>query len=134
MPGFDVSWLAIIVATLAYFALGAVWYMALSGQWMAAVGKDREQIESDQRSYIYAVQFVATALLTVLVAYLVVNVFSVASIAEGLLAGALIGGVAILASSGDFLYEGRSLRLFLINSGYRLVGIMLMSAIVAWLG
>ena len=30
MPEFDVNWLAIIVATFAYFVLGAVWYGALS--------------------------------------------------------------------------------------------------------
>ncbi len=35
----DVNWLAIILATLASFAFGAVWYMGLSKQWMSALGR-----------------------------------------------------------------------------------------------
>ena len=39
MTHFAVNWLAVIVAIIASMALGFVWYMALSKQWLAAIGK-----------------------------------------------------------------------------------------------
>ncbi|MGE3529380.1 MAG: DUF1761 family protein, partial [Methyloceanibacter sp.] len=41
-----VNYLAVIIATLAGFGLGTVWYMILAKPWMRAVGKteaDRPQ-------------------------------------------------------------------------------------------
>jgi hypothetical protein len=42
---FSVNVWAVLVATVAYFALGALWYMALSTPWMAAVGFTRADVE-----------------------------------------------------------------------------------------
>ena len=39
-----VNWLAVVLATVASFAFGAVWYMSLSKQWMVALGKTRDQL------------------------------------------------------------------------------------------
>ena len=38
----DLNWLAILVAALAFFALGAVWYQpkVMGGRWMKAAGVD----------------------------------------------------------------------------------------------
>jgi fatty acid desaturase len=38
------NYLAILVAAIASFAFGAVWYMSLGKQWMAALGKTEEQL------------------------------------------------------------------------------------------
>jgi Protein of unknown function (DUF1761) len=136
MPEFDVNLLAVLVATLAYFALGAAWYMALSDQWLAAIGKTREQVQAREQERggraIYPAQFVATLLLVLAVAYWVVNVAGARGSVEGVRAALLLTPVAVLASSGDFLYEGRGLRLFLINSGYRVVGLALAGAILGY--
>ena len=133
MPEFDVTWLSIIVSAVAYFALGAAWYMAFATPWMGAVGKTKEQIKEDERAWIYPLQMLATFALVVLISYLLVNVFKVDGVGEGISAGLVLWLIAVLASSGDFLYEGRNRTLFLINSGYRLAGFVLTSAIVsAW--
>ena len=42
-----INWLAVIVATVASWALGAAWYMAFSKQWLAAIGKTRDQIHAE---------------------------------------------------------------------------------------
>ena len=34
-----INYIAVLVAAVAAFAFGAVYYMALSGPWMAALGK-----------------------------------------------------------------------------------------------
>lgn len=132
LPTLELNWLAVIVAALAYFALGALWYGVFATPWMAAVGKTKEQIQADSRPYIYPLQMVATFLLVVLLAYWLVNVLGVGSddLAAGLGGGLLLWAVAVLAGTGDFLYEARPLRLFLINSGYRLTGLLTSAAIV----
>ena len=37
-----INYLAVIIATLAGFGLGAVWYMVLGGAWMHALGKTKD--------------------------------------------------------------------------------------------
>ena len=45
---FPVTYLAIFLAAIGGFAVGAVWYMSLAKPWMAAVGRTEEQIKADQ--------------------------------------------------------------------------------------
>ena len=42
------TYLAIFLAAIGGFAVGAVWYMSLAKPWMAAVGRTEEQIKADQ--------------------------------------------------------------------------------------
>jgi len=42
------TYLAILLAAIGGFAVGAVWYMSLGKQWMAAVGRTEEEIKADQ--------------------------------------------------------------------------------------
>ena len=41
--------LAVLVAAVAGFAFGAVYYMSLSRQWLAAVGKTKEELAASAR-------------------------------------------------------------------------------------
>ena len=43
-----VNYIAVVIATLAGFGLGAVWYMALGPVWLRALGKTKEEIEQAQ--------------------------------------------------------------------------------------
>ena len=49
---FAVNWLAVLVAGIAGFAVGAAWYMALGKQWMEAQGKTREQLGSGPAPFV----------------------------------------------------------------------------------
>jgi hypothetical protein len=44
MNGISVNLVSVLVAAIASFAFGAVWYMSLGKQWMAALGKTEEQL------------------------------------------------------------------------------------------
>src|SRR5690606_457348 len=65
-----INWLAVIIAAVASWALGAVWYMVLADRWLAAIGKTREELNSkDPAPYIWSVvvqlvMAVALAMLT----------------------------------------------------------------------
>ena len=50
-----VNWLAVVLATVASFAFGAVWYMGLSGQWLDATGKTRDQLSGGYTPFVWSV-------------------------------------------------------------------------------
>ena len=55
MDYLGINWLGVILATLASFAFGAGWYMGLSRQWMAALGKTRDQLQVGYTPFIWSV-------------------------------------------------------------------------------
>ena len=38
------NYIAVIIAALAGFGLGAVWYMVLGGPWLHALGKTKDEL------------------------------------------------------------------------------------------
>ncbi len=53
------NYLAIVIAAVAAFAWGAVYYMSLSKQWLAAVGMTKEQLGEKRSPVPFIVSFVA---------------------------------------------------------------------------
>jgi hypothetical protein len=53
------NFLAILIAALAAFAWGALYYTSLSKQWLAAVGLTKEQIGTNRSPAPFIISFVA---------------------------------------------------------------------------
>ena len=128
-----VNVLAVLVATLAYFALGALWYMALSAPWMAAVGFSREDVEKGSNPAIFGLTFVLEAVTVFTLAVLLRN-SGLTGLAGGASLGALVGiGIWFALMSVTFMYESRKPALFLIDGGYHVVALVVAGAILgAW--
>ena len=45
--------LAIIVATLCYFGLGAVWFTVFRNAWLEGIGKTMEQLMKNVNDHLY---------------------------------------------------------------------------------
>lgn len=124
---------AVLVATVAYFALGAVWYMVLSEPWMAAVGFSREDVERGSNPAIFALTFVLEAVTVFTLAVILRN-----TVLTGLIGGASLGalvgiGIWFALMSVTFIYESRRPALFLIDGGYHLLALVVAGAILgAW--
>src|SRR5689334_13883936 len=52
MPFADVNWIALLAATAAGFAFGAVWYMSLSKPWLTCIGKSAQQMKANGPSLL----------------------------------------------------------------------------------
>lgn len=124
-----VSWIAIIVAAVVKFAIGAAWYSpALFGkQWQVAAN-----VEPDPSAMMKAIP--AQVIGDLIMAYVLAR-FIGHYAADGLVAGAFIGFMAWLGfvatvMIGPIFYEKRPMGLFTINAGYQLVGIVVMGAII----
>ena len=129
-----INWPAILVSALAFFALGAVWYSALFGKaWMAAVGIPKERIE--QSSAVRA--FIGTGIAAIVMAYVMSYLLDYSNghdVKGGLIAGFFTWlGFVGTTFTIQYLFERRNLKLWLINNGYHLVGLLLMGVIQgAW--
>ncbi len=119
------QFVAVLVAAIAGFGTGAVWYMALSGPWIAVsgvrLGPDGKPVPPEGLSPMI-VGFVAV----LLVAGMMRHIFGMAGIdtaGEGLGAGLGIGAFLIspwLAMC--YAFAGRSGRLTVIDGGYAVLG------------
>lgn len=121
---------AILVATVAAFVVGAVWYSPIlfGTAWMKENGFTEEEVRNANMGKAYFFAFVLTMIMAVnLAAFLGGS----ADLTWGLTAGALTGIGWISAGLGIlYLFEGKSMRLFLINAGYMTVILILMGGII----
>lgn len=116
MPEFNM-W-AVLVAALASFLLGGLWYSPLlfGKAWQREVGLSDEQLANGNMAMIFGLSFVLS-----LAAALVFALFlgPRPPLALGLGAGAAAGLFWVSSSFGiNYLFERKSLKLFAINAGY----------------
>ncbi len=124
------NWLAILVATLAGFALGAVWYGPIFGDaWLSAIGKTADQIQPSPVPFV--ISFI-TALITAIVLAMLINALNISTLGGGVAIGLLVGiGFIATAMASDAAFGDTGLKLWLIQSGYRVLYSVVMGAILA---
>ena len=123
------NWLAILVATLAAFMLGWLWYGPLFGQaWLKAIGKSADEIEPSPRPFIITF---FTTLVTCIVLAALMSSLDMMNLTGGIALGAITGiGFVAASLASDSAFCGWGVSLFLILSGYRVVFSILMGAIL----
>jgi hypothetical protein len=123
----------VVAATAAGYVLGAIWYAppVFGNRWMAALGKTKEQLGSPARAMGLTL---ITCLISAWVLAVILARAGVGSAMGGAVAGVGVGlGVYGLNLYSDSLFAGISLRLILIQAGYRASQYALMGAILgAW--
>ncbi len=124
------NWLAILVATVAGFALGGLWYGPLFGEaWLSALGKTADQIQPSPTPFIISF---FTALITAVVLALFINALNISTLSGGVVIGLLVGiGFIATAMASDSAFGDTGLNLWLIQSGYRVLYSVIMGAILA---
>jgi hypothetical protein len=130
----NVSLVATFVGTILSFVLGALWYGPLFGKtWMAAVGLTPETIRRDHNpARTYGTTFVLSLVACyVLGLYLGPDPGLAFSVAVGAAAG--IFWVATSLAT-NYLFEGRSAALMLVNGGYHAVRFTLFGLAFGLLG
>ena len=128
MGNFDLGSLnywAILVAVVFNQALGAAWYSGLAKPWMAEVGltaDDMEAMKGTPRQWYPYVLAVGAAIVFTLVLALLAQGLGADGAGEGLGLGLLAAiGFIFTSNAINYSFEGRSLKLFLINGGYPLI-------------
>lgn len=124
--------LAVIVSALIFFGIGAGWYNAFATPWLAGIGKTMEDMmrQNGGSPLPYVVGFIAILVMCYTLAWLIGRLG-----AQSAGAGARTGAVVALGFIAAMLalnygFEARSTTLWLINTGYALVGLVIAGAII----
>ena len=130
------NYLAVVVAAIAYWFLGALWFAVLfTKPWMALEHISEEQVRAAGAAPI--LPYIVSFLLNLLIAYVLAQLClwrNATTAARGAALGVLlwIGFVGPITYS-TYMYEMRPWQLFAINEFYPLVGLCLMGGIIgAW--
>ena len=127
------SFISVIVAALASYGFGAVWYMSLAKPWMAAsgveVGEDGQPANrKDPKPYVISI------VASIIVAGMMRHMFSLAGIdtvGKGLVAGLGLGlFIATPWIVTNYSFVGRPKNLILIDGGYAAIGCTIMGIVL----
>jgi hypothetical protein len=125
----NLNWPAIVVAAVSAFLFGFLWYSVLfSKRWMKENGFTEESMKNANMLKIFGLSF----LLMVFAAFnLAMFVGKDAGAAFGAAAGFLAGFGWVFTFLGvTYLFERKSLALFLINGGYSVASLTIMGFIL----
>lgn len=139
-----INYLAVVGAAVSAMAIGFVWYGPLFGkQWIALMGWSEAEIQAGQEKMkkegwkTYSLQIVGSLVMAFVFAHSLEFATSYLKI-EGVRAG-LEGafwnwiGFIVPVTLGTVLWEGKSWKLWLLNSGYYLTVLVVMGLILALL-
>ncbi len=124
------NYFAVFVAALSTFLIGGLWYSPIlfAKSWMVENGFSEEELKGANMGKIFGVSFV----LQLIIAFnLAAFLGGEQDLGWGITAGALAGIGWVATSFGvTYLFERKSMKLFLINAGYHIVSFIVMGAIL----
>ena len=127
--------LAVIVAAIVFFAIGAGWYTAFSAPWLNGIGKTVEQLTKDGGGtpMAMATGFIAILVMCYTLAWIVDRGLQPTA-GNGALTGATVAfGIVGAMLALNYGFEARGITLWLINAGYAFVGLVVAGPIIgAW--
>ena len=125
----QINWLAVIVAALAPFVIGSLWYGPLFVKpWRALSGVQKDT--PGQNSM--ALTFGTAAVLNLIISTSLAMFIGGGDWSFGLFAGFMSGFAFVAMAFGvTYLFESRPFKLWLINAGYQTVVFAVMGTILA---
>jgi hypothetical protein len=138
MRSFRIHWPAIIVAMLVSFLFSAGWFSYFRTPWMEGIGRNMDFFNQLPK-WIVPMEF-ATSLACSIVIAVVLSIAIQASgpqtVKRGIVCGALLWlGFVATSWAQEYVFEVRPLGLYAINTGYQLISMMFIGAIVGgWKG
>jgi len=133
----QINWWAILVASLAYFVLGALWYSKalFGGKWAKLMNLDMNN--PDLRKGMGGMMF-STFVLILIVCFGLAVIIHMIKFGDDYLYGIKLGlltgfAFATTAVSINYVYERKPTNLYLITNGYHIVGHVIAATIlVLW--
>jgi hypothetical protein len=130
---FDINFWTVLGATIVWFVIGAIWYSPalFSKQWIALTG---HQMGGDKKGSIAQVMIISF-IFSLIEAYILAHFVALGqamTFIEGAQIGLWLGlGFVAMPFAIDFIYAGKPWKLYFINVGYQLLGVVIMAGILA---
>lgn len=127
------NYVAILIGAVINMVVGMLWYshVLFGKEWMRLIGKSEKDIKAaaSQMNKLYGIIFISALILSYIMMVFIRN-FGVMDVMGGVRVGFLAWlGFSAATTISDYLFAGRSLKLYLINSGYYLVVFLLLASI-----
>ena len=139
--GHDVNWLAIVVAAIAAWIFGGVYYSVLGKHWMAAQGKTREQCEAElagKSALTKAAPFVLVFIGEFIMAWVLYGILvhlNMFNVRAGLISGAFCWlGFVVTTIAVNNAFCGRRTMLTVIDSAAWLGALAIIGAVLGAFG
>ena len=137
----NVNFLGIAAAAVAAWIFGAVYYGALGKSWMVAIGTSMEAMKAQNagkstaaKASPFVISFIAE-LVMAFVLYGVIFHVGIWSIRAGIISGVVCWfGFVLTTVAVNNAYPGRRPMLTVIDSGHWLGVLVIIGAIIGWLG
>jgi hypothetical protein len=128
----ELNWLAVVVATLAWFAFSAIWYSVppLSKAWATAAKVDTTG-DGPPLALLFIPTLIGYFVTTVVIGLLVAGV-GADGIGEGVALGVVLGvGFGMVGALVNQVYEGKGSSYFLINGVNAVIAYGIVAAILS---
>lgn len=136
-----VNWVSILIAAVAAWLFGGVYYTALSKYWLAAQGKTLEQCKAEQAAKSGAAKaapFVVVFVAEIIMAWATYGILlhmNMFTLRAGAISGAALWlGYILTTIAGNYAFHNRSPMLIAIDSGGWLGAMVIIGAIVGGMG
>ena len=131
------NYLAIVIAAVVAWLASAGWYMSLGRVYQAALGKTPEQCKEEAGAFL---PFIYAFLANIVIAWMLAGVLGhlgpgQVTLQNGVISAAFLWfGFIFTTLFVNYSFHGRNMRLILIDLGNWLIVLLVMGAIVGWMG
>jgi hypothetical protein len=123
---------AVLIAALAGFATGFVWYAIFGNIWMRALGKTKEQLKPRPQPFI--VSIIALPVMAYVLAGLIGHMGEL-TLVRGMISAAFVWvGFVVTTTAVAYAFQGARWSLIAIDTGHWLLVLLVMGAIIGWMG
>lgn len=132
-----INYLAVLVAAVVAWVLGAVWYPALSAPWLAAQGKTKADMPRPSGATAY-LPFVLVFVAQLIMAWMLAGILGhlgTLNVKDGVISGAACWlGFVLTTTATNYAFQSRKVMLTVIDNGYWLLVLVVMGAIIGAFG
>jgi len=136
-----VNWLSIILAAVAAWLVGGIYYSATSKFWLAAQGKTMEQCQAEQAAKSGAAKvapFIVVFIAEIIIAWALYGLLvhmNAFTLRGGIISAVLCWfGFVVTTLTSNYAFHGRRPMLSVIDSVAWLGAFVIIGAIVGWMG
>jgi hypothetical protein len=129
----ELNWLAVVVATIAWFAFSAIWYSIppLSQAWAAAAGVDPNAEDGPPLAVLFIPTLIGYFVTTVVIGLLVAAT-GTDNVGDAIALGVVLGiGFGMVGALVNQVYESKGNSYFLINGLNAVVAYSIVAVILA---
>ena len=131
----SINYLAVLVAAIASMVIGFIWYGPLFGKmWMRMMGFDKKKMDEAKKKGMgktYALAFLTSLIMSYVLAHFV-SYLQAMTIADGAILGFWLWiGFFATTQLGMVMWEGKPVKLYILNTLHYLVTLIVMASILA---